>query len=104
MNWAFRDGSAGGPRLLHKRGSPLRGPEENAGEAYRRPHQKQMAQASGPPFRKRHRLQEDVLFRIENHAARGAGRLKERRRHFHGGGKKPCVANCATAREIACWV
>lgn len=56
------------------------------------------------PSRKHHKFQEDVPLRIENHAAKGVLRLIDRRRHFYERGKKPCVANCATARELACWV
>lgn len=56
------------------------------------------------PSRKKHKWSEDVPLAIENHAARGVARLIDRRRHLHRKGKKPCVANCATARELACWV
>ena len=56
------------------------------------------------PSRKRHRWSEKVPLAIENHAARGVERLIGRRRHLHQCKKKPCVANCATARELACWV
>jgi transposase len=45
-----------------------------------------------------------VPLRIENHAAKGVKRLVERRRYLHTRGKKPVVANCATAREMACWI
>ena len=56
------------------------------------------------PSRKAHRWSGEVPLRIENHAHRGVCRLIERRRHFHAGGKKPVVANVATARELAGWV
>ena len=45
-----------------------------------------------------------VPISVENHAAKGIRRLSERRRYMHARGKKPVVANCATARELACWV
>lgn len=45
----------------------------------------------------------DVPLSIENHAAKATKRLIARRKHFHKTGKKPVVANCATARELACW-
>lgn len=45
----------------------------------------------------------DVPLKIENHAAKGIKRLVERRRHLSAR-KRPAVANCATARELACWV
>jgi transposase len=54
--------------------------------------------------RKRDEWGEVVPIRIENHAAKGVRRLVERRRHLHQRGKKPVVANCATARELAGWV
>jgi transposase len=54
--------------------------------------------------RKRNEWGEVVPVRIENHAAKGVKRLAERRRYLHAKGKKPVVANCATARELACWV
>ncbi|EGX69596.1 hypothetical protein HMPREF9452_01656, partial [Collinsella tanakaei YIT 12063] len=31
-------------------------------------------------------------------------RLQDRRDAMSQAGKRPCVANCATAREMACWV
>lgn len=40
---------------------------------------------------------------IENHAAKGTKRLVERRRLLSSCGKKPAVANVATARELAGW-
>lgn len=45
-----------------------------------------------------------VPFAVSNHAAAGVKRLVERRRHFARDlGKRPVVANVATARELACW-
>lgn len=38
------------------------------------------------------------------HAAKCNRRLQERRDAMSAAGKKPCAANCATAREMACWV
>lgn len=46
----------------------------------------------------------EVPLSIENHAARGVKRLVKRRRHLKERGKKPTVANIATARELAGWV
>jgi transposase len=45
-----------------------------------------------------------VTQRVETHAAKGVRRLAKRRRYLHERGKKPVVANVATAREMACWV
>lgn len=45
-----------------------------------------------------------VSGRVENHAIKATKRLIERRAYLHKRGKKPVVANCATARELACWV
>lgn len=56
------------------------------------------------PSRKRSGWGEVVPLAVENHAARGTARLVERRRYLHAKGKKPVVANCATARELAGWV
>ncbi|MEG0374967.1 MAG: IS110 family transposase [Raoultibacter sp.] len=56
------------------------------------------------PKRKRDSWGEIVPLRIENHAAKGVKRLVERRRYLHQRGKRPVVANCATARELACWM
>lgn len=56
------------------------------------------------PKRKKDGWGTEVALRIENHAAKGVKRLVERRRHFHDRGKRPVVANCATARELACWM
>ena len=46
----------------------------------------------------------DVELRIQNHAAKGVKRLVRRRRELAANRKKPVVANCATARELAGWV
>lgn len=59
--------------------------------------------ASASPNRKRN-TNPDVPIRIENHAHKGTVRLIERRRALKSRGKKPVVANCATARELAGWV
>ena len=48
-------------------------------------------------------LDDMVPLAIENHAAKGVKRLVERRHELHSRGKKPVVANCATARELAGW-
>jgi transposase len=45
-----------------------------------------------------------VPTRIENHAAAANKRLISWRAELHKKGKKPVVANCASARELACWV
>ena len=60
--------------------------------------------ANALPKRKERRNGPDVVpLAIENHAAKGTKRLVERRRHLHSKGKKPVVANVATARELAGW-
>lgn len=41
---------------------------------------------------------------VSRHAAKCNRRLRERRDAMAAAGKRPCVANCATAREMACWV
>ena len=41
---------------------------------------------------------------VSRHAAKCNRRLQERREAMSAAGKRPCVANCATAREMACWV
>ena len=38
------------------------------------------------------------------HAAKRDRRLRDRRDAMSQAGKRPCAANCATAREMACWV
>lgn len=60
--------------------------------------------ANATPKRKKDGWGTEVPLRIENHAAKGVKRLVERRRYFYAKGKKPVVANCATARELACWM
>lgn len=40
---------------------------------------------------------------VRRHALKGARRLVERREALDGARKKPVVANCAIARELACW-
>lgn len=60
--------------------------------------------ANATPKRKKDSWGTEVPLRIENHAAKGVKRLVERRRHFYDRGKRPVVANCATARELACWM
>lgn len=59
--------------------------------------------ASASPGRRR-ASNPSVPARIENHAHKGTVRLIERRRALKARGKKPVVANCATARELAGWV
>jgi transposase len=46
---------------------------------------------------------QEVAPEVRRHAARGVKRLVDRRAALLGAGKKPVVANCATARELACW-
>lgn len=41
---------------------------------------------------------------VRRHATKGVRRLIDRREAMAGAGKRPAVANCATARELACWV
>lgn len=41
---------------------------------------------------------------VARHAAKGVRRLVDRRAALSAAGKKPVVANCATARELACWI
>ena len=38
------------------------------------------------------------------HATKCNRRLIDRREAMAAAGKRPCMANCATAREMACWV
>jgi len=45
-----------------------------------------------------------VTSRVRNHANKAVERLLKRRTHLHKRGKKPVVANCATARELAEWI
>lgn len=44
----------------------------------------------------------EVPLAIENHAAKATKRLVKRRKDMAR--MKPCIANCATARELACWI
>ena len=56
------------------------------------------------PKRKERNSGPDIVpLSIENHAAKGTKRLVERRKHLHACGKKPVIANVATARELAGW-
>ena len=41
---------------------------------------------------------------VRRHATKGVRRLIDRREAMAEAGKRPAVANCATARELACWV
>lgn len=41
---------------------------------------------------------------VRRHAAKCNRRLQDRREAMEAAGKRPAVANCATAREMACWV
>ncbi|MBM6779920.1 transposase, partial [Collinsella tanakaei] len=41
---------------------------------------------------------------VRRHAAKCNRRLQDRREAMEAAGKRPVVANCATAREMACWV
>lgn len=41
---------------------------------------------------------------VRRHATKGVRRLIDRREAMSSAGKRPAVANCATARELACWV
>ena len=41
---------------------------------------------------------------VRRHAAKCNRRLQDRREAMAAAGKRPVVANCATAREMACWV
>lgn len=47
---------------------------------------------------------QDVAPAVRRHATKGNRRLQDRREAMRLSGKRPCVANCATAREMACWV
>lgn len=46
----------------------------------------------------------EVPAAVRRHALKGNRRLQDRREAMSSSGKRPCVANCATAREMACWV
>ena len=41
---------------------------------------------------------------VRRHATKCNRRLQDRREAMEASGKRPVVANCATAREMACWV
>ena len=41
---------------------------------------------------------------MERRAAKCTARLAARHRALQEAGKRPCVANVAIARELACWV
>ena len=56
-----------------------------------------------PKRKKRADCPDAVPLSIEDHAAKGARRLVERRRYLQSRGKKPVVANVATARGLAEW-
>lgn len=53
---------------------------------------------------KRPRPGHGVAPAVSRHAAKCNRRLQDRRDAMSQAGKRPCVANCATARETACWV
>lgn len=40
---------------------------------------------------------------VRRHATKCNRRLQDRREAMGAAGKRPAVANCATAREVACW-
>lgn len=46
----------------------------------------------------------EVAPAVRRHATKCNRRLIDRREAMAAAGKRPCVANCATAREMACWV
>ena len=46
---------------------------------------------------------QEVAPEVRRHAAKGVRRLVDRRAALLDGGRKSVVANCATARELACW-
>ena len=47
---------------------------------------------------------QEVAPAVRRHAAKCNRRLQDRREAMAAAGKRPVVANCATAREMACWV
>lgn len=47
---------------------------------------------------------QEVAPAVRRHATKCNRRLIGRREAMAAAGKRPCVANCATAREMACWV
>lgn len=46
---------------------------------------------------------QEVAPEVRRHAAKGVRRLVDRCAALLDGGRKAIVANCATARELACW-
>jgi len=52
---------------------------------------------------KRPRAGQEVAPGVRRHAAKGVRRLVDRRSSLLDSGKRSVVANCATARELACW-
>lgn len=55
------------------------------------------------PETRKERPNVDVPLSIENHAAKATKRLVRYRKHLKERGKRPVVANVATARELACF-
>ena len=53
---------------------------------------------------KRPRPGHGVAPAVSRHAAKCNRRLQDRRGAMSQAGKRPCMASCATAREMACWV
>ena len=47
---------------------------------------------------------QEVAPAVRRHATKCNRRLRDRREAMAAAGKRPVVANCATAREMACWV
>lgn len=46
---------------------------------------------------------QEVAPAVRRHAAKGSRRLIDRRKALDEAGKRAVVANCAVARELACW-
>lgn len=46
---------------------------------------------------------QEVAPAVRRHAAKGSRRLVDRRKALDEAGKRAVVANCAVARELACW-
>lgn len=46
---------------------------------------------------------QEVAPAVRRHAAKRNRRLRDRREAMESAGKRAVVANCATAREMACW-
>lgn len=59
--------------------------------------------ATCSPHRKPLAPGQEVAPAVRDHAAKGVSRLTARRRAMAERQKAPCAANCATARELACW-